>query len=112
MTGPEDAQSPEFIELFYDDCSAIPRRFSPDMKRRWMPTIYDRVLKPDDAIPFSGFATRREAIAAARQHKAKTTQRPYDMNCKFCKGTIYVPCSTLEKAQRCAIGQRDGIVEI
>jgi len=46
--------------------SAISRRFLPDLERRWMPTI-DGEIKTGGELPFSGFATRREAIAAAEQ---------------------------------------------
>jgi hypothetical protein len=49
-------------------CSALPRRFSPDMKLRWMPTVDGNVIA-GGTLPFSGFDTRREAVAAARRHK-------------------------------------------
>ncbi|WP_315833945.1 hypothetical protein [Bradyrhizobium prioriisuperbiae] len=52
-------------------CSATPRRFSPDMKKRWLPTIDGKVVT-DSRFPFSGFATRSEAIEAARTSRQNT----------------------------------------
>ena len=49
-------------------CSAVSRRFSPDMKLRWMPTVDGEVVARAP-LPFSGFDTRPEAVAAARQYK-------------------------------------------
>jgi hypothetical protein len=46
--------------------SAASRRFSPDMKLRWLPVIDGKVVV-GRAIPFSGFATKAEAINAAKQ---------------------------------------------
>lgn len=53
--------------------AAVSRRFSPDMKLRWMPVI-DGVVIVGGQMPFSGFATKAEAINAARQ--LNTLQRP------------------------------------
>ena len=47
--------------------SALSHRFSPDMKRRWMPTIDGKIISAGGVVPFSGFATRREALAVAKQ---------------------------------------------
>jgi hypothetical protein len=50
-----------------DLCSAISRRFSPDMKLRWLPTVAGKAIV-GGAIPFSGFGTRREALEAAQNY--------------------------------------------
>jgi hypothetical protein len=44
--------------------SAVSRRFSPDMELRWLPTVNGKVIV-GGAIPFSGFDTRAQAVAAA-----------------------------------------------
>ena len=51
-------------------CSAASRRFSPDMELRWMPTIDGNVIA-GGRIPFSGFETRSEAVAAAELHSQR-----------------------------------------
>lgn len=53
-----------------DRCSAVARRHSPDMKKRWMPTVNGKIVS-GGALPFGGFKTRREAVAAAKQFEAK-----------------------------------------
>lgn len=45
-------------------CSAVSRRFSPDMKLRWMPTVDGNIVAAPP-LPFSGFDTRAEAVEAA-----------------------------------------------
>jgi hypothetical protein len=52
-----------------DRCSAVVRRLSPDRKKRWMPTINGKIVA-GGRLPFGGFATRREAIAAAKDFEA------------------------------------------
>lgn len=60
--------------------SAVSRRFSPDMRLRWMPTIDGQIIA-GGTLPFSGFGTRAEAIAAAARFinggEAPKRQRPY-----------------------------------
>jgi hypothetical protein len=46
-------------------CAAEKYRFSPDMKTRWLPTVNGKVIVGRGEIPFDGFSTRREAVAAA-----------------------------------------------
>jgi hypothetical protein len=44
---------------------AIPRRFSPDMKLRWLPVVDGKIIV-GGKFPFSGFNTRKEAVEAAQ----------------------------------------------
>lgn len=47
-------------------CSAESRRFSPDMEKRWLPTVDGKVIVGGE-IPFSGFNLRRDAVVAAKR---------------------------------------------
>jgi hypothetical protein len=54
-----------------DRCSAVARLLSPDKKKRWMPTINGKIVAGGN-LPFGGFGTRREAIAAAKRFEASS----------------------------------------
>lgn len=54
-----------------DRCSAVARLLSPDKKKRWMPTINGKIVSGGD-LPFGGFATRRDAVAAAKVFEARS----------------------------------------
>jgi hypothetical protein len=49
-------------------CSAVSRRFSPDMRLRWMPTVGGKIVA-SGSLPFSGFDTKTEAVEAAQRYK-------------------------------------------
>lgn len=63
------ADRQQFLEsLARGKCSAVSRRFSPDMNLRWMPTIAGKIMTGGD-LPFGGFGTRADAIAAAKRFR-------------------------------------------
>jgi hypothetical protein len=53
--------------------STTSRRISPDMNLRWWPVIDGKVIV-GGAVPFSGFATKAEAVSASKQ--LTSSQRP------------------------------------
>lgn len=61
--------------------SAISQSFGA-ADRRWMPTLDDAVIKPGGihGIPFGGYATRREAIAAAKAVRESCRQEMAETN--------------------------------
>jgi hypothetical protein len=56
--------------------SAVSRCFSPDMKRRWLPTTDGKVVA-GGTLPFSGFDTRAEAVSAAEDLRRRS-QHPVE----------------------------------
>jgi hypothetical protein len=78
MPGPlSDGTEALYLKMRRDEalrlrCSAVKRRFSPDMKLRWMPTI-DGTVIADPPLPFSGFDTCAEAAKAAWEYLTHET---------------------------------------
>ena len=95
--------------------SAVSRRFSPDRKLRWMPTVAGKIIV-GGAVPFSGFATRREAMKAAKELArikwsqetpasglmAPTTTRSHEMECVR---NHRIPCPI--HANECCLNSED-----
>ena len=72
LEGSKEDRRAERIEA-ETGCSAVSRRFSPDMQLRWMPTVDGQIIA-SGTLPFSGFDTRAEAIKAAQEYA--TVSRP------------------------------------